>query len=196
MRGIYKGVLGLLTVLAISVACSDKSNPTEVGLRTVPEAPAFGKAPATGVVDTVVAILQRDVALPAPITVSEVIDRDGGMIQIPEAGLKVHFPSGALTKRTHISITALEGTAVAYTFEPHGIKFKQEVIIDQAYQGTNAFSGGLAHYRGAYFPDLVGVDKLTGKARVSELFPIEIDQLGKKLRFHVKHFSGYLISVG
>jgi hypothetical protein len=196
MRGIYRGVLGLLAVLAMSVACSEQSSPVEVGLGAGAEGPAFGKAPATGAIDTVVTLLQRDVPLAAPITVDEVIDRDGGMIQIPEAGLKVHFPAGALTKRTRIAITALEGSGVAYTFEPHGIRFREDVVIDQAYQGTNAFSGGLSHYRGGYFPDVDGVDKLNGKARVTELYPVEVDQLGKKLRFYIKHFSGYLISVG
>jgi len=147
-------------------------------------------------VDTVVGILQRDVPLAADIRVEEVIDRDGGMIHIQEAGLKVHFPAGALKRKTRITVTALAGSNVAYTFEPHGIKFGEHVTIDQAFQDTNAFSGGLAHYRGAYFPDILGIDKVSGKARVSELYPVEVDQLGKKIRFHIKHFSGYLVSVG
>ncbi|MBW3629206.1 MAG: hypothetical protein KY464_07910 [Gemmatimonadetes bacterium] len=165
-------------------------------MRDPAHAPSFGHQEAAGTVDTVVSILQRDVPLAAPVSVTEVIDRDGGMIQLQEGGLKVHFPAGALTRKTRITITALEGSSVAYTFEPHGIKFKEAVTIDQAYQGTNAFAGGLSHYHGAYFPEDDGVDKLTGKARVTELFPIEVDQLGKKLRFKIKHFSGYLISVG
>src|SRR4051794_36184215 len=53
------------------------------------------------------------------VTASKVIDSRGGTISLPEAGLTLIVPAGAVANATAFSVTAIEGSSVAYEFEPH-----------------------------------------------------------------------------
>ena len=82
--------------------------------------------------------LQRTTPLAAPITVSKVIGADGGTLSIPEAGVTVTVPRGALAQTTTITMTARAGSLVAYDFAPHGITFAKPLVFSQQLRGTNA----------------------------------------------------------
>lgn len=143
-----------------------------------------------------VGVLQRTTPLATDLTTSATIGKAGGKLEIPAAGLRVEFPSNAVRGNTKITITALQGTNIAYTFEPHGLVFKQAPIIRQSFKGTNAATDHTVRdaLEGAYFPDTTYVAK--GSAKVVETRPTFVDVTGGSIRFSVEHFSGYLVSTG
>ena len=179
-----------LALCAIATACSDMET-------TNPRATANG-GPLLEIYDPAVdvGVLQRTTPLATDLTASATIGKSGGRIEIVEAGLRVDFPSNSVRSNTKITITALKGTNVAYVFEPHGLVFKQDPLIRQAFKGTNAFNDHTVRdaLEGAYFPDTTYV--VTGHAKIVETRPTFVDVTGSSLRFSVNHFSGYLVSTG
>jgi hypothetical protein len=141
--------------------------------------------------------LERDQALSASITRSFTVTRsNGGRIEIPEAGLRVDVPSGAIaTNSLTITVTALKGKSVAYDFQPHGTVFLKSLQFRQDLEGTSwdhsNFKGTL---NGGYFKDTRQLNLLSGLAILDELFPIEIKT--HEARFNINHFSGYMVSGG
>ena len=138
--------------------------------------------------------LKRTAALPAPITVTQVIGSAGGTLRIPEAGVTVTVPAGALASPTTISMTALAGSLVAYDFAPHGITFARPLEFSQSLSGTNASLLSVPSLKLGYYPD----DSLlsgTG-ALVSELIDGSVDLLGWRFNARIPHFSGYILSCG
>lgn len=156
-----------------------------------------------------VTVVQRNRPLDRDIVVTRNIGRDGGTIEIRDAGLTVVFPRGAVPvsagdEYVEITVTALAGNHVAYEFEPHGIVFEVPVEIEQHVRFTNvhpsanarAGSGPSADEpTGAYFPDrsaLLG----DGTAVVTEFqettAPTTLN--GAKFRWQIEHFSGYLLA--
>ena len=81
-------------------------------------------------------VLQRRDALAQPITVKARIGAEGGVIAIPEAGFKVVVPRGAVSDAVDFQATAVAGNAVAYTFEPHGLRFAKPLQATQDLRGT------------------------------------------------------------
>ena len=144
-----------------------------------------------------VGVLQRSVPLAADVSVSSVIGKAGGRMEIPAAGLRVDFPSNSLRSNTRITVTALRGSEVAYTFEPHGLVFRQEPLVRQSFKGTNAASDHAIRdlLEGAYFQDTTALLS-TGRAKILETRPTFVDVTGSGVRFSVAHFSGYLVSTG
>lgn len=152
---------------------------------------------------TGVTVLTRDTPLAGDISVTGAIGKNGGTIEIPEAGIKVIFPRNALTppkanQTFDITVTALKGDEVAYTFEPHGLTFREPVIIMQDYRNTQAYRDPLmlSTIEGAYFSALSDLDLVAATAKVSEFRPTDVDVTGSRIRFTVDHFSGYLIASG
>jgi hypothetical protein len=144
-----------------------------------------------------VSVLQRTTALSRNYTASAVITRSGGTITIPEAGFSIAFPSNAVKGQpTLITVTALAGSNVAYTFEPHGISFHNAPMITQDLRGTEVFQNTSLRdqLEGAYFPELS--DLGNGTARIKETRPTVVDVNGWKMKFNVQHFSGYLAAAG
>src|SRR5690348_4757515 len=85
-------------------------------------------APSASLLTTITSLLtvdglQRTTPLAAPITVSKSIGAEGGTLTIPQAGVTVVVPKGALAQSTTITMTARAGSLVAYDFAPHGITF-------------------------------------------------------------------------
>lgn len=148
-----------------------------------------------GLNDTVV-VLQRREALPAPITVTKVIGYWGGTISIPEAGLTVRVPQGAVSSSTKFTVTAPAGRAIAYEFGPHGQQFEKALTFEQDLRVSTLREWQLryAKLQGGYFADgglLAGLLR----AVVQELLPALVDTTDMKVRFDMKHFSGYLVAV-
>ncbi len=147
----------LWSVLAASAVVSAGCG--EIAAPEAPEQPAYGLLGGLidGLVDDLVVsttstlletvmpvnVLQRTSPLSRDVSVSADIGKSGGTIEIREAGLKFVVPSNALVppsskKTVTITITALKGDEVAYTFQPHGLRFREPVRIEQTFKGTTA----------------------------------------------------------
>jgi hypothetical protein len=139
-------------------------------------------------------VLRRTTSLPKDITVTAKIGYSGGTLSIPDGGLTVTIPKGALLFTTSISVTAVQGKAVAYIFGPHGLFFLKPITITQSLNNTYAVNGNPA-YRGAYFTDQPSSwqDYI---ATALELLTTTYDQTSNTASFGVVHFSGYLMSSG
>ena len=209
-------MLGLAAVVAAGVmaACSDSSTPTavhasqSVAPQSVMDRGGNGAQNGSGVQNgasqaSPVSALLRDYALGAPITVSKVISRNGGTINIPATDFQLRIPRGAFNADTMtITVTALAGSTVAYAFEPHGTVFNVPLTFVQHLGHTRLKGkpapGLLSQLEGAYFPDVGLVDPTTGEAVVTETLPTSVEAtfLDDVVTFPIHHFSGYLISTG
>jgi hypothetical protein len=139
-------------------------------------------------------VLQRSAPLLHNFAAVGVIGREGGTLQLPQAGFSIEFPPNAVRLPTLVSVTALPGTAVGYVFAPHGLTFRKPPVITQELRGTAVFGQPALRsmLEGAYLPDLAGLAGLT--ARVRETRPTTVDVTGWKMQFTVDHFSTYVAS--
>lgn len=146
----------------------------------------------TNALGLTVNVIQRKTPLAAPITVVKTIGWEGGSLSIPEAGVSVVVPAGALSSPTVITMTARAGSLVAYDFEPHGITFTKPLVFTQDLRGTNA--GLLSTLKLGYYsdPSLLG----TTTAVVTELISGVLNFLTGTFTAPIKHFSGYVVSCG
>lgn len=187
----------LAGTFALPVSCVDSTAP---GAHSAPGASALLGVPiGAGVdvdrtVDTTVTVLQRITPLSADITRSAVIGAEGGSISIPEAGFTLTVPREALDVPTTITVTAVQGSAVAYEFEPKGLTPAKKLVFSQDLGST--LGAGLlnAFYKGGYFESRDAIDQSTGTAEVHEIIGATFDAL--TIRFPISHFSGYLVAVG
>ena len=146
--------------------------------------------------------LQRSTPLAAPITVSKSIGADGGTIAIPQAGVTVTIPRGALAKATTITMTARAGANVAYEFQPHGLTFKVPVKVQQTIAGTWAaeYPKLLKGMHGSYYDqtslDSAFIDPNKYFAHVNEHQIGYLESNASQIKFYIGHFSGYLVSCG
>lgn len=138
--------------------------------------------------------LQRTTPLAAPITVTKTIGLYGGVLAIPQAGVTVVIPYGALTQPTTITMTARSGSLVAYDFAPHGITFAQPLVFTQNLSGTNATLLSAPFLKLAYYTDPSLLGAVTGT--VSELIDGVSNLLTWTFSAPIKHFSGYMVSCG
>lgn len=154
--------------------------------------------PAVG--DTVF-VLKRLSALLADASTSATIGPDGGVLRIPDAGVEVTFPAGAVAAPTTITMTAKAGWDVAYEFAPHGLTFAVPITVTQSTDGTLAEK----HPRlgrtlqGTYYGtslDSAFVDPWKLFARSQEARKGTYNGSTRELQFTVEHFSGYLVSSG
>jgi hypothetical protein len=135
-------------------------------------------------------VLARVTELPADIAVSSKIGAAGGKIAIPQTGFEVMIPRGALKTEVTITVTALAGTAVAYDFQPHGIKFRKPLQFRQHFLYTEGWWNTLG---GGYFKSSSQVDTESNTAKLDEEMPASMTQDGWII-FDIWHFSGYLVS--
>ncbi len=145
-----------------------------------------------------VQVATRVAPLPPGAEASAVIGPRGGVLLLPQAGLIVMVPRGALSSDTRLSVRAVPGSMVAYEFEPHGITFEQPVMLLQQFNGTHGVdvSGGIPAFEGAYFADASQLDAATNGALANEILPAEVAPSRRYVFFHVHHFSGYLLASG
>ena len=149
-----------------------------------------------GAGDTVV-VLQRVVPLPSNITVTKVIGSGGGTISVPDAGLTVAVPAGAVSYPTPFTVTALAGRAVAYEFGPHGTKFAKQLTMTQDLRVSYLTPESLRymHFQAGYFSTTTNLINNLLRAIVGELLPASADSSSMVVRFNVSHFSGYLVAI-
>jgi hypothetical protein len=190
---------GTLLILA---GCRDSIAPAPVAPRDAgqPEAllglriPIIDNLLGTG--DTVV-VLQRATPLPANITTTKIIGSGGGTLSVPEAGLTVTVPAGAVSYPTAFTVTALAGRPVAYEFGPHGAKFAKPLTMTQDLRVTylNEASLRYMHFHAGYFSSQTNLIDFLLRAVVSELLPATVSADDMVVRFNVSHFSGYLVAI-
>lgn len=211
MKGKFIRLLSVLAAsAAISYGCGDGAAPMAPVEQpshalVIDVADDLVVSTTSTVLETVVPVnvLQRTTPLTRDISVSAAIGKTGGTIEIREAGLKFIVPANALVppsrqKTVTITVTALKGDEVAYTFQPHGLQFREPVRIEQEFKGTTAEGNRslLEGVEGAYFPSVTDLDPVSGIASVLEFRPTSVDVTGSKIKFTTDHFSGYLIASG
>lgn len=150
-----------------------------------------------GAVDGLVSktALIRVVPILSPVTRSITLKGKGGTLSIPEAGLTVTIPREAVGDTSvTISVTALPGIGVAYSFQPHGVKWAAPLRFSQDLRGTIAL-GGLLGQRlgGGYFAKDSQVNGRTGQVQLNEV--IDGGLLNGRFEFNMWHFSGYMVSM-
>ena len=195
---------GLVATL-VAAACSGERTPLAPQATQRPAAaPSFDRAspdratlpaeaPAIGEGTTLV----RHAPLDADLSVSRSIGPAGGELAIPEAGLRVFVPRGALTRTTTITATALKGDMVAYEFGPHGTRFALPLVVTQATAGTDAdaLPAGSVLQLG-YFNGRQALDPVGKKARIAELISNLAVVTHDAVVYPVWHFSGYTVIWG
>lgn len=134
------------------------------------------------------------------IKVSKTIDQSGGTISIPETGLTLSFPAGAVAAPITITVTSDE-KYVAYKMEPTGTKFLKDVTATQQLNTTSIFGSPLRRQLyAAYIPD--DNVKLTGKVPVLEIepgttiFSVLSSLLPQAHVWTIRHFSRYILASG
>ena len=134
------------------------------------------------------------------VSVSKTIDASGGTISIPETGLTVSFPQGALTGALRITVTA-DAQYVAYKFEPAGTKFLKDVTVTQLLNNTT-ISGQPLHNQlyAAYIAD--DNQSLSGTVKAQEIVPSTTvfsppdSRLPQAQVWIIRHFSRYMLASG
>jgi hypothetical protein len=134
------------------------------------------------------------------IKVSKSIDQSGGTISIPETGLTLSFPAGAVSAPITITITSDE-RYVAYKMEPTGTRFLKDVTATQLLNTTSIFGSPLrSQLYAAYIAD--DNVKLSGKVPVLEIepsttiFSVLSSLLPQAHVWTIRHFSRYMLASG
>ena len=187
--------LAALAFGALALVSCGNDHPTAVPQleASAPDAPS---ASLLGALTSLLSVngLQRTTALAAPITVSKAIGAEGGTLAIPEAGVTVTVPQGALAQTTTVTMTARAGALVAYDFAPHGITFAKPLVFSQQLRGTNASLLTAPLIQLGYYSD-AGLLTKTG-ALVSELLGGTLNTLTWTFTAPIPHFSGYIVTCG
>ncbi len=185
----------LLAGVALFAACSSESP----GLPSAPNA-TFSRAPVTSPLSAPTAALtlttgaQRTSALPSNLTVTQAIGVDGGTLSIPQAGVTITVPAGALSATTLISVTARAGTVIAYDFAPHGTTFAKPLVFTQTLAGTNVSPLMAPLLTLGYYADPSYLTTLGGS--VSEFISGLSNPANGSFTSSISHFSGYMVACG
>ena len=190
--GLLRSASVLLGALFIS-SCSDS------GLRA-PTAPVATSSSAVDAPDLQLRAVTWKRQLDGPLAVSQTIDQSGGTISIPQTGLTIEFPAGAVTSPVAITVTADE-KYVAYKMEPAGTQFLKDVRVTQLLDPTSIF--GLPLTTGLYAAYIAddGVN-LSEVLPVLELepsttiFSLLSPLLPQAEVWTITHFSRYILASG
>ena len=197
LRTLALAVFGAASLLAAPTACRDAVAPEPVAQQPAPDA-LLGLPDLGGdlgrLVDTTITALTWAEPLQSDITRSAVIGPAGGSISISEIGFRFTVPAGALSEPTNLTVTAVGGSVVAYEFEPHGLKFDDRATFSQElrYTGLTGVLGVVM--KGAYFESRADIFP-DGTANVTEIIPTRLDFFPLRVKFPVRHFSGYIVAV-
>lgn len=147
-------------------------------------------------------IVRRADALDENTSVTGTITPEGGFLTIPEAGLLLYFPSGALSETTVVTATALEGDRVVYDFQPHGITFATPIYVAQLLASTElgkeSSKKKLSDVWAGYLDHGASDIRSDGSAQFSEVFDVFFQGTGRQALalFTTTHFSGYALASG
>ena len=177
--------------LIASCAAPDLANPT---------APLATTSPVADVLNLQLSAVTWKRQLDGPISVSQTIDQAGGTISIPQTGLTIEFPAGAVTSPVAITVTA-DVKYVAYKMEPAGTQFLKDVRVTQQLNTTSLFGLPLTSLLYAAYIADDGVD-LSGALPVLELepsntiFSLVSSLLPQAEVWTIRHFSRYILASG
>ena len=169
--------LAALTLGAFALASCGTDQPTAVPR---PEASAPG-APSASLLGALTSLLTVD-------------GLQRTTLAIPEAGVTVVVPRGALAQTTTITMTARAGSLVAYDFAPHGITFAKPLVFSQQLRGTNASLLTAPLLQLGYYSDPSLLTKTGGL--VSQLLGGTLNTLTWTFTAPIPHFSGYIVTCG
>jgi hypothetical protein len=134
------------------------------------------------------------------VQVTKTIDASGGTISIPETGLTMSFPQGAVAAPISITVTS-DAQYVAYKMEPAGTQFLKDVTVTQSLATTEVAGQPLKNQiSAAYIAD--DNVSLRGLVPVSEIMPSSTTFSSGSPPiplFHVwiiRHFSRYMLASG
>jgi hypothetical protein len=133
-------------------------------------------------------------------SVSQTIDASGGTISMPETGLTISFPAGAVSAPITITVTS-DDKYVAYKMQPSGTKFLKDVTVTQPLDGTSVSGVPLkADLYGAYIADdnarLDGIVKALEIEPSTTIFSLINPRLPQAEVWIIRHFSRYMLSSG
>ena len=192
---------GILAALSFTLFAACSSEPTSAPsspLATPAAAPSAdllgGLTQTVNKLLTAVLGVQRKTPLASSITVTKTIGSAGGTLSIPQAGVTVTIPSGALASNTVITMTARAGSLIAYDFAPHGITFAKPLVFTQSLAGTNASILTAPLLALGYYSDPSLLSSVGGL--VSELLSGNVNLLSWTFTSKIPHFSGYMVAVG
>jgi hypothetical protein len=193
MRAQWVRLGGAALILGVVLACSSDRS-------TGPQQPAVSmkkmKLPKKlgQLIPDTVDVAVRLSPLSRDVTVSKVIGTAGGTISIPEAGVKLVVPAGAVSSNVNFTMTALRGPLIAYEFGPHGTNFNVPVQVEQQTGGLLILGGD--SLTAGYFTDRADLENDETVGDLAEENPVTQDAARAVLRFNVNHFSGYLVASG
>ncbi len=134
------------------------------------------------------------------VRVRKTIGQLGGTISIPETGLTMVFPAGAVASDLQITVTADEDY-VAYKMDPAGTTFRQDVVVTQSLASTELKGQTL---KSQLFAAYIADDrlKLSGKVPVLEIEPSHtifstiLPRVPIAHVWTIRHFSRYMLASG
>jgi hypothetical protein len=186
-------VVALGTAILVSCADSGLTSPTD-GL-SGSQGPALVKPGSDAPTQVQALWWNRD--LSQAVSVSKTIGSSGGTIAIPETGLTVSFPAGAVQSPLTITITA-DTRYVAYRMEPSGTTFLKDVTATQQISATQLAGAPLkATIYAAYIAD--DSVSLSGRVPVLEFEPSATilsttSPLPQAQVWTIRHFSRYMLA--
>lgn len=185
-----------VATLVVLSGCGESSSLTAPQARSQEQESALLGGLLGGLTSLLVSPVERSTPLANDITWSFTVGPAGATSSNAASGLTIRVPAYAVSSTTTITVTALAGSAVAYSFSPHGLEFNRDVILTQSLVGTNVGLLSLPFLSGAYF----GTDELEinggGLAEVLEVIPATVSLLSRKASFPIEHFSGYILASG
>lgn len=203
--GLVRSFLAITGVFLMA-SCSDGviSGPAETAnTLSAPASPQFGIQDFLGHVEDAAHLRLKAVwwknSHQRVVKVSRTIDPSGGTISIPETGLTLVFPAGAVAAPIRITVTS-DDRYVAYKMEPSGTRFLKDVIATQLLAPTELAGEPLrTQLYAAYIAD----DKLNlgGIIRALEIEP-SLTIFSPRSRHPVveiwiiRHFSRYMLASG
>lgn len=195
MRASTRLCLALAAALALA-ACREPqptaSRSAELSSPTTETNPEFVRRPSWATV------LQWAQPRAESAVATETIGAEGGVLELPQTGLVLTVPAGAVSEPTRFVVTSLPGRIVGYELAPHGLTFAKPLVLEQSLRGTErrAIAGEETRLEGGYFADASQLDDAGGVAQVEEFRPARLSRDGSRVRFEVPHFSGWVVATG
>lgn len=194
-RRALAGGVAALAALAALAGCADAPLTTpERGLRPSAEPRREIVSP-----HVTASVLTRVTPLSSGYKAVAIIGPTGGRVTLPQTGLTLTVPPGAVRRLTTFTVSAPAGAGVWYDFGPSGATFDVPLTVTQDLRNTHiaalAPRAGQPLLEAGYYAN-GSVNLLTGSALVKEFIPITLNETRTQATFSVRHFSGYMVSTG
>jgi hypothetical protein len=183
-------------VATVAVACADGPSAPLTSRASAAPSLAVGTTATTKVK---VKGVQWKRPLTRSYSATALIGPEGGVLELPETGLRLTVPAGAVSRPIQFQAVAQQGRQVAYHFYPSGTRFAVPLRLEQAQSQIERPAGAPGQQpelQLGYFAGDADLDDATGTAAVTELNVMLETNSSSAIAFPVYHFSGYLVSWG